>query len=72
MKTIVGEKIGEGCYPIYLEDKKTTFPIGFAIKQKKGWLGVRATNAFERPTRAGVIESLVLAQRNEWVQVRVS
>lgn len=58
---IIGDKVGEGCYPIYYETKTHKWPIGFAIKQKKGWLGVRQSHAFERPTRAAVIESLKMA-----------
>ena len=65
MKMIIGDKVGEGCYPIFIDDKTGTFPIGFAVKQKKGWLGVRNTHAFVRPTRAGVIESLVSAHRHD-------
>ena len=58
MKISIGDKVGEGCYPIYGENKKGSFPIGYAVKQKKGWLGVRPTHAFTRGTRAAVIESL--------------
>ena len=58
MKISIGDKVGEGCYPIFGGHKSTTYPIGYAVKQKKGWLGIRNTHAFTRGTRAAVIESL--------------
>lgn len=63
MKPIVGERIGSATYPIFAEDKTGEFPIGFAIKLKGCWVGVTGVNAFERPTRQAVIDSLILAKR---------
>ena len=65
MKAIIGEQVGGACYPIYVGDKRKHFPIGYAVKVKGGWVGIRHTHAFARPTRKAVIESLILADMAE-------
>lgn len=63
LKPVVGDRVGSATYPIFAKNKKGEFPIGFAVKVKGGWVGIRNTHAFERPTRYAVIESLMLAER---------